>query len=73
LTFYGGVGHHIQFIESQIMVQVLLDLIDKGITALPIHDAIAVVRSHAAAAREAMIQEFRSIVGIDVTVNEEID
>jgi hypothetical protein len=73
LTFYGGIGHHIQFIESQIMVRVLLDLVDKGITALPIHDAIAVARSHAAAGQEAMIREFRSIVGIDVTVNEEID
>jgi hypothetical protein len=71
LSFYGGIGHHIQFIESQIMVRVLLALKDQGITALPIHDAIAVALSQSATAREVMVQQFKSVSGIDVTVNEE--
>jgi hypothetical protein len=73
LSFYGGIGHHIQFIESQIMVQVLLNMKNQGITALPIHDAIAVARSQSATAREVMVQQFKWVTGIDVTVNEEMD
>jgi hypothetical protein len=73
LTFFQGLGHRIQFYESQLMVSVLLDLKAQGIVALPIHDAVAVPMSRVEAVREIMADHFRSIVGIDITVNEEKD
>jgi hypothetical protein len=73
LTFFQGLGHRIQFYESQIMVSVLLDLKAQGIIALPIHDAVAVSTSRVEAVREVMADHFRSIVGIDINVNEETD
>jgi hypothetical protein len=71
LKFYQGGGHHIQFIESQIMVGLLLNLKDKNITALPIHDAVCVPLSRAEETRATMVEVFRSTTGIDVQVNEE--
>jgi hypothetical protein len=73
LTFYKGIGHRIQFYESQIMVSVLLDLKAEGITALPIHDAVAVPKSQVEAVRKIMADHFRSIVGIEINVNEDAD
>lgn len=69
--FYTGLGHHLQFIESEIMVRLLLDLRHKGITALPVHDAVVVQRSKRDIVREAMIDQFRAVVGINVEVTEE--
>lgn len=43
--FYKGLGHELMFIESQIMVKVMLSLIEEGICPLPIHDAVLVPRS----------------------------
>jgi hypothetical protein len=71
LKFYQGGGHYIQFMESQIMVGLLLDLKDRNITALPIHDAVCVPLSRAEEARAAMVAIFRSTTGIDVQVNDE--
>jgi hypothetical protein len=71
LTFFQGLGHRIQFYESQIMVSVLLDLKAQGIVALPIHDAVAVPKSRVDVVREIMTDHFRSIVGIEINVNEE--
>jgi hypothetical protein len=55
------------------MVSVLLDLKAQGIVALPIHDAVAVPKSRVEAVREIMADHFRSVVGIDINVNEEMD
>jgi hypothetical protein len=71
LKFYQGDGHHIQFMESQIMVELLMDLKNKNITALPIHDAVCVAVSQAEVTRAAMVEVFRSATGIDVKVNDE--
>jgi hypothetical protein len=54
-------------------VSVLLDLKAEGITALPIHDAVAVPKSQVEAVRKIMADHFRSIVGIEINVNEEAD
>jgi hypothetical protein len=70
--FYSGSGHYLQFIESEIMVRLLLDLKDKGIAGLPVHDSVVVQRSKADVVREAMINQFRAATGIDVSVTEEV-
>jgi hypothetical protein len=71
LKFYQGGGHHIQFMESEIMVALLLDLKGKNITALPIHDAVCVAVSQAEVTRATMVEVFRSATAVDVQVNDE--
>ena len=43
--FYVGIGHYLQYLESQILIKVLLGLKELGIHALPIHDAVVVGRA----------------------------
>lgn len=62
--FFKGVGHHVQFQESQIMVDTLLRLKSQDIVALPIHDAILVADSKASAAAQIMIDVFSDHVGL---------
>jgi hypothetical protein len=59
------------FIESEILVDVLLRLIDVGVTALPVHDAIIVPESKAAMAKETMLSVFRARTGVEGVVEEE--
>ncbi|WP_127431532.1 hypothetical protein [Rhizobium anhuiense] len=61
--FFKGVGHRVQFQESQIMVDTLLRLKSQSIVALPIHDAILVADSKAAAAGQVMVDVFAFHVG----------
>jgi hypothetical protein len=53
-TFEKGVGYKLMFMESQILVAVLLALNAKGITALPMHDGLMVPRSAAPIAKMTM-------------------
>jgi len=59
------IGHRIQFIESQIMVGVLLKLRAIKVVALPIHDALLVPASNADQARTVMLSEFKRHTGIE--------
>ncbi|SFP14617.1 hypothetical protein SAMN03159463_03682 [Mesorhizobium sp. NFR06] len=68
--FHRGLGHDVQFIESQIMVGVLLIMKARGITALPIHDALMVPASAAATAKEVMLSVFRRVAGVEGTVTQ---
>ena len=49
-----GFGFHLMHTESEIMVRLLTTLWSEGVTALPLHDAILVRRSHATKGKEAM-------------------
>jgi hypothetical protein len=71
LTFFKGHGHHIMFLESQIMVRLLLDLRQRNITGLPVHDAVAVPQSRAEEVRQIMVDQFRAATGVDVQVTED--
>ncbi|TIU44812.1 MAG: hypothetical protein E5W30_19400, partial [Mesorhizobium sp.] len=62
--FHCGIGHDAQFIESQIMVELLLIMKAKGIIALPIHDALMVPWSAAATAKDAMLSVFQRMTGV---------
>jgi hypothetical protein len=68
--FHRGLGHDVQFIESKIMVGVLLIMKARGITALPIHDALMVPASAAATAKEAMLSVFRQVAGVEGIVTQ---
>ena len=55
---FQGRGLALMFTESEILVDALLRLLDKGIVALPVHDCLVVAESHIDAAREAMVEAF---------------
>ncbi|GAB1717055.1 MAG: hypothetical protein NTAFB05_20970 [Nitrobacter sp.] len=61
--FECGRGLRLQRIESDILVAVLLKLNALGITALPIHDAVLVARSHGKTAQRIMEAEARRVTG----------
>lgn len=63
--FYTGIGHDTQFIESEILVDTLLQLKKMNIVALPIHDALIVPLSSQDQVREVMLSTFKHHTGID--------
>jgi hypothetical protein len=63
--FNNGVGMKTMFIESEILLEVLLRLMEQGIVALPIHDAVMVSECDEDQAKEVMYQVFREKTGID--------
>ena len=69
--FYTGIGHYLQFLESQILVEVLLKLIESGITALPIHDAVLVSEIHVYKSTQVMEQVFLDITNLPSVVKVE--
>lgn len=52
--FENGAGFNLMFLESQILVAILLRLIDLKIAALPMHDGLMVAESKARAATKVM-------------------
>lgn len=67
--FFSGVGMDLMFLESEVLVAVLLDLIKKGITALPIHDALLVSCDDAQAAEHTMLGIFKDKTGVEGEVS----
>jgi len=61
--FHQGIGHFLQYLESELMVEVLLLAGETDITALPIHDAIIVARGREVEAMEIMDDVFRRRTG----------
>ena len=69
--FYTGIGHYLQFLESQILVEVLLMLIDNGIIALPVHDAVFVGWTHVYKSKQVMEQVFLDMTNVPSVVKVE--
>ncbi|MER8857578.1 hypothetical protein NKI09_07965 [Mesorhizobium sp. M0757] len=69
--FHRGLGHDAQFIESQIMIEVLLTLKDRGVVALPIHDAVMVPASAVSNTKEIMLNTFNRHAHVEGTVTVE--
>lgn len=70
--FFMGIGHHIQFLESQILVDLLLTLRDRGIVALPLHDGVMVPTTKKDDVRHLMLSIFHRHTGVDGLVREEV-
>jgi len=69
--FCQGIGFQDMFIESEILVDVLLKLLDQRITALPVHDAVIVAKSKAPLVKEVMLSVFQAHTGVTGAVEEE--
>ena len=69
--FYVGIGHYLQYLESQILIKVLLRLKDLGIHALPIHDAVVVGRAWVDMSRQLMEQVFLDMTNVESWVQVE--
>ena len=69
--FYVGIGHYLQYLESQILIKVLLGLKELGIHALPIHDAVVVGRAWVDMSRKLMEQVFLDMTNVESWVQVE--
>jgi hypothetical protein len=61
-------GMKFMFLESEILIDVLLELNALGIVALPIHDGLLVKPSQQEAAKQVMLKVFKQHTNIDATV-----
>lgn len=74
--FGTGLGFELMRHESDMLISIMAHLFKNGITALPLHDAVLVARSHAETAKQLMQDEFTlrtgsrcAIVSIDFEPN----
>ena len=65
-----SLGYYLMFLESQILLDVLLKLVEKGIVALPLHDGIIISESHRETGKEVMLEVAKEISGIDIPVTQ---
>ena len=61
-----GVGLGFQYIDSQIAEHVMLALLDKGITCLPVHDSFIVPRHQGKELKDAMNKAFAIVMGVNL-------
>jgi len=62
---FTGVGFKEMYRKSEILIDVLLALIDQGVVALPIHDALVVPSGKASVARKVMLDVFMEQTGVE--------
>jgi len=65
---FSGIGMELQFLESEVLVVLLLSLKARGITALPLHDGVFIARSAKDEAIGIMKDAFRKTTGVDGVV-----
>ncbi|MDH5667221.1 MAG: hypothetical protein OEY86_04335 [Nitrospira sp.] len=61
--FRTGVGHRLMFLESSILVAVLLELRQREALALPIHDAVLIGQKDGQIVERVMLDQFERISG----------
>lgn len=66
--FFSNHGLKVMHQESQILVSILLELMDKDIIALPIHDALIVESHHQSLVTDVMVNTFKTHTGITISV-----
>jgi hypothetical protein len=63
--FCTGIGLRLMFKESCILIAALLELMDHGIVALPVHDALVVARRNLEVTKRVMLESFQRIAGVE--------
>lgn len=66
--FGGQHGMKFMFMESEILIDVLLELNSQGIVALPIHDGLLVKPSQQEIAKKVMLKVFKQHTNVNTTV-----
>lgn len=69
--FYSGRGMYVTYIESEILVRVLLDLARWGVIALPTHDAVIVKEDDQGITESIMLTVFENMTGTKAVVHVE--
>lgn len=64
----GGIGHTLQFYESEILLRALNACRQEGIIALPIHDCLVVKQSTCERVKKIMRGEFKNYTGYQIGV-----
>jgi hypothetical protein len=59
------IGKSLQYEESRIAEKILIELTDKNIVCLPIHDSFVVAESNEQELTEAMTNAYKSVVGFN--------
>jgi len=67
--FGGQHGMKFMFMESEILIDVLLELNNQGIVALPIHDGLLVKPSQQETAKKVMLKVFKQHTNVNATVS----
>jgi hypothetical protein len=67
--FGAGKGLHFMFLDSSIMVAVLLTLAERDIVGLPLHDGLLVKESVAAEVKQVMRDCAEKVVGVEFPVS----
>lgn len=62
---YTGLAWTLQYIESRVLIQAMLELLDKGISVLPIHDCLLAPASTVTTVREVLMKSFKNITGVE--------
>jgi hypothetical protein len=52
------------FVESEIIIRTMLELMSMGIPSLPVHDSLIVQQSREAIAVDVLKQQFRARTGV---------
>lgn len=73
LDFFGtGVGHHLQFLESQLMVNLLLKACQQGLVCLPLHDCLIVREDQVGLTEILMKKVSLEVLGREIPVSKRI-
>jgi hypothetical protein len=67
---YTGLGLRLMRLESDILIAVLLDLIERGIGFVPMHDGTMVPESKKEVTRHLMLKHYRAITGQGIQIKE---
>lgn len=70
--FGTGVSLRLMYLESEVLVAILLRLRDLGVVALPIHDCLLVGEKHRDITRKTMEATFKELLGSEPTIDEAI-
>ena len=63
--FNTGIGKILQYEESRIAEKILIELTNKNIVCLPIHDSFIVTESNEQELVKAMIKAYKKVVGFN--------
>ena len=61
-------GLNLQYLDSQITEAILMSMTKQGIPCLPVHDSYVVPAQHEAELQEAMMEEYRKVMGFEPVI-----